>query len=208
MGLLLQQDIQQVGCITQCTRDDQRIKSHVLIGNAVIPGQSALAREVFGTAASIDRPHRHDKAHPIDRGDLTPAPGAGDGNRGLRRNQARIGSCERLRTQIILLHPGQPLTGERGIARLNQRLQPNVTGLRDQHRTDAQRQIGHAGTAITDMRKLVSKAGHRLDFQQNLRQIDPWHDILNIFAQGPQRQGIVQFIEAGDNWAIMPINFL
>jgi hypothetical protein len=70
-----------------------------------------------------------------------------------------------------LLNPQQPVTGQRWDVGLNQGLKRDIAGFGHQHRTQADREVICTGLQLTDMRELVEKAGSRMNFEQDVRQL-------------------------------------
>ena len=80
-----------------------------LIGHEVVAGDAPADTEVLGVGPRVHGAHRHHEAQAVGGGHLTTAPGARQGDPGLRRDEARVRRAQGLVAQVILADPGQAI---------------------------------------------------------------------------------------------------
>ena len=84
-----------------------------------------------------------------------------------------IGPREGLGAEVVLLHSTEPAPRQGREIGAHDRFEADVTGLCQQDRTEADGQVRHPGIAFADMREGVGEPRARMDFQEELGQIDP-----------------------------------
>ena len=122
-----------------------------LVGGEIVIGDAAIGVEVFAIGASIDRADGHDKPQAIRGRHFPSTPALGQGHGGLGIDQTGIGPGEGLGPEIVLLHPTEPATRQRGNIRADHGFEANITGFREQDRAETDRQVGDAGRPVADM---------------------------------------------------------
>lgn len=76
------------------------------------------------------------------------------------------------RGEVARVRSRQPGAGQRLLAGLDDRLQPDVRGLRDQKRGQCEVEVGGTGDLAADVLEGVEHTGAGVDFQQHLRVVD------------------------------------
>jgi hypothetical protein len=94
-----------------------------------------------------------------------------EGDLVLSGDQRRGGTGQRFSADIILPDPAQSRAAQRGRIQPNQRLEAGVAGLRQQHGTEAGRNITRACAALAGVGESAGKAGARMHLQQQLGQV-------------------------------------
>ena len=80
-----------------------------LIGDEVVVGDAATDAEVLRVGPRVHGAHGHDEAQAVGGGNLATAPGVGQRDPVLRRDQARVRRGQGLVAQVILADPGQTI---------------------------------------------------------------------------------------------------
>ena len=78
----------------------------------------------------------------------------------------------------------------------------DVAGFRQQDRTDTYRQLRHPRFAFTDVGTFIGEARSRLDFQQQLRQIDAWQQIQHAVAQSAETGRFFEPVESAEDQGV------
>ncbi len=94
-----------------------------------------------------------------------------------------------------MLHPTEPFPRQRGHVGAHHGFQADVTGLREQHSTEADGQVRDARVAGTDVGKCMGKPRARVDLQEDFGEIDPWEPRQHLRAERQQAGGLLQFVE-------------
>jgi hypothetical protein len=100
--------------------------------------------------------------------------------------------------QVVLLDPGEPAAGQCGNIGSNQRLQPDVAGFGQEHRAQAQVEIGDPGVALADVAELAGEVGPGLDLQEDLGQVHPGQSQGHVATQLDQAGGLVELVQWGE----------
>ena len=104
-----------------------------LIGHEVVAGDAPADTEVLGVGPRVHGAHRHHEAQAVGGGHLTTAPGARQGDPGLRRDEARVRRAQGLVAQVILADPGQAIAPQALSLVAHEWLEAGVAGFRQQH---------------------------------------------------------------------------
>ena len=126
----------------------------------------------LGLGPRVHGAHRHHEAQAVGGGHLTTAPGARQGDPGLRRDEARVRRAQGLVAQVILADPGQAIAPQALSLVAHEWLEAGVAGFRQQHGADADAKIRDPRRAFADVRKRDGEICTRRDLEQDLRQID------------------------------------
>ena len=124
---------------------DDAVEAGELVGGEVVVGDAAAGAEVLAVGAGVDGADRDDEPQAVGRGDLAAAPGLRQRDLGLGVDQPGVGAGQGLGPDVVLLDPGQPAAGQGRDVGADQRLQPDVARLGQQHRAEADVEVGHAG---------------------------------------------------------------
>lgn len=103
---------------------------------------------------------------------------------GLGAEQPGAGGGDGLGPDVALVHMPEPIACQRRSARLQHRPEPDVAGLRHEHRGDGDREVLDARASAGDVRELVQVAGPVVHLEQQLGQVDPRQHSRD---QAPQR---------------------
>ena len=74
----------------------------------------------------------------------------------------------------------------------------DVTGFREQDRTETHGQVRHPRGPFTNVGEFVGEACARMDFQQELGQVDSWQQRPHLITQGEATGRFVQLVQAGE----------
>ena len=160
--------------IAEGPRDDDGMEAGELVRGEIVVGHPALGVEVFPIGTGIERADRDHEAQPIRRRHFAPTPGLRQGNGRLGIDEAGIGPGEGLGADIVLLDPTEPPPRQGGTIGTDDGFETDITGFRQQDRTETHGQVRHPRGAFTDMGKFMGKPRARMDFQEELGQIDAW----------------------------------
>jgi hypothetical protein len=159
----------------------------------------------------MDRANRHDEANPVGGRDVTATPCVREGDLVLSGDQRRVGTGQRFGADIILPDPAQSRAAQRGRVQPNQRLEAGVAGFRQQHGTEAGRNVTRACAALAGVGEPAGEAGARMHLQQQLRQVHSGQPRRDRRLERDQARRLLQLIERGeDQFAIFnryPSNF-
>src|SRR5262249_20736282 len=103
-----------------------------------------------------------------------------------------------LSPDVVLLHPTEPTPGQRGDIGAYDGFKANVTGFREQDGTEADGQVRHPGITFDDMREGMRKPRARMDFQEELGQINPGQALEHGVTQPEQALGLLQLVEPSE----------
>ena len=117
----------------------------------------------------------------------------------LGGHQGGVGAGERLGADVVLPHPAQPRPAQRRRVQPDQRLEPGIAGLGQQHCTDAGRDVAGARAAFAGMREPGGEAGPGVHFQQQLGQVHARHSRLDRRPEGGEAGWLVQLVEGGQD---------
>jgi hypothetical protein len=137
LGLVFEEAIQDGHRIAERAWDDDRMEAGELVRGEVVIGHAAMRVEIVAMGPGIDRADRDDEPQPIRGRDFASAPGLGQGNGRLGIHEARIGACQRLGPEIVVLHPTEAAPRQRRDVGPHDRFEANVTGFGQQDRTEA-----------------------------------------------------------------------
>ncbi len=127
-----------------------------------------------------------------------------EGDLVLSGDQRRVGTGQRFSADIILPDPAQSRAAQRGRIQPNQRLEAGVAGLRQQHGTEAGRNITRACAALAGVGESAGKAGARMHLQQQLRQVHPGQPRCDRRLERDQARRLFQLIDRGkDQFAVI-----
>jgi len=158
--------------------------------------------------SGVQRSDGHDEAEAVSGGDFAATPVASELECRLIVDQPSIRLRQRLGPEVVLVDPTQPAARQPGHILAHQRLQANVAGLCQQHRTDANRQIFDSCGALAEMRELAREAGPGIHFQEQLGQINARQERIDKTAQLDQACGLVYLVEAGHDQSILATSTL
>ncbi len=169
-----------------------------LVAGEVVVGDAAVGVEVLAVGPGVEAVDRDDEPQAVGGGDLAAAPRPGQGDLGLVVDQAGVGPGDGLGADVVLLEPGEPASGRRGDVGADQRFQPDVAGLREEHGAEARIEIGDAGVPLADVAELAGEARPGQDLQEDLGEVhagQPHRHVATQVDQGGLRakwQGTVE----------------
>ena len=150
--------------------------------------------EVERRGPRMQGPDRHHEPHPVHRGHQPAAPVRGDVDPGLLADQAGRGAGDALAVEVALLHPQQPVLGERRGPRLDDRHQPDVARACHGQRGQRDVQVVAAQMRPGDVLHAVEHAGLAVRLQQQLGVVDARKHRLHRVVDGleplGQRRGL------------------
>jgi hypothetical protein len=126
-----------------------------------------------------------------------PVPGLSERDLRLGVDEPGVGADEGLGPDVVLLDPGQTAAGQGGNVGTDQRLQADVARLGQEHGTQADREIGHAGRPLADVSELAGEPGPSLDLQEGFGQVDAGKQGRDFLAESDQAGRLFQFVQAG-----------
>ncbi len=108
LGLLLQHHGKQREAVAQGAGHGDAVEPGELVRDQVVERGPTLLTEVARVRPRMDRADGHHEAQPVSRGDVTAAPGPGERDAVLCRDQDGVRPGERLGPDVVLPHPAQP----------------------------------------------------------------------------------------------------
>ena len=128
---------------------DDGVEPGELVAGEVVVGDPAAGAEVLAVGAGVEGADRDDEPQAVGRGDLPAAPGLRQ--RDLRPGQSTsraLALDQGLGADVVLLDPGQSAAGQGRDVGADQRLQADVARLGQEHRAQADVEIGHPGRRL------------------------------------------------------------
>ena len=166
-----------------------------LVAGEVVVGDAAVGVEVLAVGPGVEAVDRDDEPQAVGGGDLAAAPRPGQGDLGLVVDQAGVGPGDGLGADVVLLEPGEPASGRRGDVGADQRFQPDVAGLREEHGAEARIEIGDAGVPLADVAELAGEARPGQDLQEDLGEVHAGQPHRHVATQVDQAVGLVDLAQ-------------
>ena len=192
---MFEEAIQDIHRIAEGPWDDNGVEACELIRGEIVIGHTTIRVEVFTVRSGIHRADGDNEAQSVCRRDFPSAPGLRQGEGRLEIDEAGIGARQRLGTEIVLLRPTETAPREGRHIGAYHRFEADVAGFCQEHCTQAEGQVSDPRRPFADMGEGIGKARACMDFQEELREINPWEPRKDVVAEHEQAGGLLQFIE-------------
>ena len=198
-GLLLQHDGEQHQAVAQGAGHGDAVQAGELVGDQVVERDPALLAEVARVRPGMDRANRHHEAQPVGGRHVAAAPGLGERDAVLGGDQRGVGAGQRFGPDVVLPHPAQSRPAQCGRVEPDQRLEPRIARLGQQHGADAGGDVAGPCAALAGMGEPVGKTGAGLHLKQQLGQIYPWQARGDRGLERDQAGRFLEFVEGGQD---------
>lgn len=194
--------------VSQGAGHDDGVEAGELVGQEVEVGDAAAGPEVAGVGSGVQGPDRDDEPQAVGGRDVAAAPGLGERDLALRLDHPAGRGGDGVAAQVVLVDPGQPAAGQRGVAGLDDWFQADVAGLGDQDCADADVEVLGAGRAFGHVGELGEEAGPAGDLEEHVGQVDPGQQVGDGRTQREQGRRLVQSVERGQDEPVVPVGGL